>query len=88
MLIRVEQSPEVWGRSGIVQPRCLAIVGLHTKEPEFRGVPAPDRGRIRGGRGMALRHEGSLVAEGRMAVRGRQHGEQSGFTMSVGTCLV
>ena len=33
---------------------------------------------------MALRHEGGLVAEGRMAVRGRQHGEQNGFTMSVG----
>ena len=61
--------------------------GLHTKGPEIRGVPAPE-GRIRGGRGIALRHEGSLVAEGRMAVRGRQHGEQSGFTMSVGTCLV
>ena len=46
-------------------------------------MPAPE-GRIRGGRGIALRHEGSLVAEGRMAVCGRQHGEQSGFTMSVG----
>ena len=33
---------------------------------------------------MALRHEGSLVAEGWMAVRGRQHGERNGFTMSVG----